>query len=270
MKKSLFFLGGIASLVIVLGIVTQVKTKKMEQELKDASAYIELVSSHNELEWDKTNLFWVTDFSIHAMSAQSYFITPVSSGFATGAIDLGIKKLERFPEDIWAEYDFLFQGKYFYPDDCEPKVDWKDNEYLAVSFDRPYTIEEVMMVEELSAARWFWIDTLGDEGHSKDGYIPSPSAENCAYGVTCELNELLETCEHWIDCLNLYNEDAETKSGRKIYELKENISGDKLVQLEDIRILGCEIQAFGYVDEKERMKENPMFHIVRGVNSQKE
>lgn len=267
-KKKMFFFGCILIAFITLGTVTQVKTRKVEQELKDVNAYINLVTSYNGLDWDKTNLFFVTDLEIHAMGTQSYFITPVWNGFVTGAVDFGIEKLKYFPEDIWAEYDLLRQGIYYYPRNSEPEVDWKDNEYLAVSFDRPYTIEEVMEVEELAAARWFWIDTFGEEVYSEDGYIPSPSVENCAYGVTSELDELADSCERWLYCLNSYEESSKTESGRKIYELKENMSGGESVRLEDIRILGCEIRAFGYEAEKETMKENPMFHIVRSVNGQ--
>lgn len=267
MNKKKMFLGVcIVIAFVVLGTVTQVKARKVEQELKDVSAYINLVSSHNELDWEKNNLFLVTDFEIHAMGTQSYFVTPFWKGFITGAVDFGIEKLEQFPEDIWSEYDCLSQGIYYYPRNSEPEVDWKDNEHLAVSFDRPYTIEEVMEVEELAVARWFWIDTLGEEAYSQDGYIPSPGAENCAYGVTCGVDELSESCERWIYCLNSYEENIKTESGRKIYELKENMSGGESVGLEDIRILGCEIRAYGYGDEKEKMKENPMFHIVRSVN----
>ncbi len=171
-------------------------------------------------------------------------------------------------EDIWAEYDFLNDGTYYYPGSKEKEIEWKDNEYLAVSFDRPYTIEEVMNVEELAAARWFWIDTLEGSVYSQEGYVPSPSAENCAFGVDCELDELSRTCENWIHSLNLYEADSKTESGQKIYALKENISGNEPVQLEDIRILGCEIHAFGYKTEKEMMKENPMFHVVQSVDNQ--
>lgn len=270
MKKRTLILGGIVIVFAVLGIITQVKTRKVEQELKDTSVLIDLVTSYDGLDWDKSNLFLLTDLEIHAMGTRSYCITPVWNGFVTGAIDLGIEKLKHFPEDIWAEYDFGGDGVYYYPGTCESKVDWKDNESLAVSFNRPYTIEEVMEISELSAARWFWIDTCGDEEYIQEGYIPSPGAENCAYGVTCEsLSDLWEECKQWVDCVNSYDENTETESGGRIYKLKENISGGETVRLEDIRILGCEIRALGYKREKMRMRNDPMFHIVQSVRSQR-
>lgn len=255
----------IVIVLVALGVVTQVKTTQVEHELKDTSAYLNLVTSYDGLSWKKTNLFFITDFEIHAMGTQSYCITPVWSGFIAGAVNFGIEKLEHFPEDIWAQYDSLGGGSYYYPGSCGPKNVWEDNEYLAVSFDRPYTIEEVMEVEELAAARWFWIDTLGEENVSNEEYSRSLTSENCAYGVTSELDELPKSCEAWISCLNSYDKNSKTESGRKIYEIKGNIKEGDNIQLEDIRILGCEVCAFGYEAEKEKMKDNPMFHVVRSI-----
>lgn len=265
-KKWKLFLGGILVALIMMGIVTQVKAKRVEQELKDASTYIGLVSSNYDLDWKKTNLFLMYEFVVNVTGAPNYFVTPFWSGFVRGMIDFGLEKLEYFPEDIWAEYDFIKDGTYYYPGDKEAEVDWEKNTYLAVSFDRPYTLEEVMQVEELVAARWFWIDTIGDSEHYIDGYKPSPSVENCAYGVSCEKENLLEACERWIGRLDSYENDSKTKSGQRIYMIKENINGSESIRLDDIRIIGCEVMAYGYKKEKEQMKENPMFHIVQDVN----
>lgn len=111
-KKWKLFLGGILVALIMMGIVTQVKAKRVEQELKDASTYIGLVSSNYDLDWKKTNLFLMYEFVVNVTGAPNYFVTPFWSGFVRGMIDFGLEKLEYFPEDIWAEYDFIKDGTY--------------------------------------------------------------------------------------------------------------------------------------------------------------
>lgn len=265
-KRTIMIFLGVLALVVAFGAVTQVKTSKVERELTDLREYIKMVSSNNEMDWSRTNLFFVSDFAIHAMGTQSYCVTPVWDGFVLGMVDLGQGKLERFPEDVWSEYNFCKEGTYFYPGSREAKNDWERGELLAVSFDRPYTIEEVMEMKELVAARWFWIDTYNKETYFEEGYMPAPGIDNCAYGVSCDLEDLPVVCKEWVDRLNAYNQKTKTKSGKKIYGIKERMNGGEPVTLESIRIIGCEIRAYGYEAEKKQMKDNPMFHIVRGVN----
>lgn len=264
-KRTIMIFLGVLAVAIALGIVVQVKTSRVERELMDLREYIKVVSSNNEMDWDKENLFFVSYFSIHAMGTQSYSVTPFRNCFVSGVVDLGQEKLERFPEDLWSEYNFIKEGTYFYPGEKDAKTDWKERELLAVSFDRPYTIDEVMEVEELVSARWFWIDTYGGEAHFEDGYTPAPGGDNCAYGVSCDLEDLPAMCETWANRLNSYSQRTKTKSGQKMYEIKERINGGAPVTLESIRIIGCEIEAYGYETEKEQMKDNPMFHIVQVI-----
>lgn len=265
-KRTIRIFLGVFVLAVTSGILTQVRTGKIERELEDLREYIKVVSSNNEMDWSKTNLFFLSDFEIHAMGIQSYCVTPVWDGFVLGMVDLGQGKLERFPEDVWSEYSFCKEGTYFYPGSKEAKNDWERGGLLAVSFDRPYTIEEVMEVKELVAARWFWIDTYSKEMYFEEGYMPAPGIDNCAYGVSCDLEDLPVMCKEWVNRLNAYNQRTKTKSGKRMYGIKERMNGGEPVTLESIRIIGCEIRAYGYEAEKEQMKDNPMFHIVQGVN----
>lgn len=265
-KRAIMVFLGVFVLAVTSGILTQVRTGKIERELEDLREYIKVVSSDNEMDWSRTNLFFVSDFEIHAMGTQSYCVTPVWDGFVLGMVDLGQGKLERFPEDVWSGYNFCNEGTYFYPGSKEAKNDWERGELLAVSFDRPYTMEEVMEVKELAAARWFWIDTYSEEIYSEGGYIPTPGVDNCAYGVSCDLEDLPVMCKEWAGRLNAYSRKTKTKSGQKMYGIRERMNGGEPVTPEDIRIIGCEIRAYGYEEEKEQMEGNPMFHIVQKVH----
>lgn len=262
-KRTIMILLGVLALTVASGVSTQVRTARIERELTDLREYIKMVSSDNKMDWSRTNLFFVSDFEIACRGIQSYCVTPVWDGFVRGVVDLGQGKLERFPKDIWSAYSFMEEGTYFYPGSREAKKDWEMDEWLAVSFDRPYTIEEVMEVKELVAARWFWIDTYSKETYFEDGYMPVPGIDNCAYGVTCGLKELPVMCKKWAKRLNAYSQKTKTKSGQKMYGIKERINGGEPIALENIRIIGCEIWAYGYEEEKEQMKDNPMFHIVQ-------
>lgn len=269
-KRTIMIFLGVFVVAAVSGVVTQVKTSRVEKELTDIHEYIKLIDSDNEIDWSKTNLFFWSDFVIHATGVggtQNYDVTPVWEGFVLGVVDLGQGKLDRFPEDIWSGYHISPQGTCFYPGSREARYDdWKSINHLAVSFDRPYTIEEVMEVKELVAARWFWIDTYSKEMYFEEGYMPAPGIDNCAYGVSCDLEDLPVMCKEWVNRLNAYNQRTKTKSGKRMYGIKERMNGGEPVTLESIRIIGCEIRAYGYEAEKEQMKDNPMFHIVQGVN----
>lgn len=91
-------------------------------------------------------------------------------------------------------------------------------------------------------------------------YVRSIGQSNTAYGITSNLKELAVEAGNWISILNQYDDSVRSKSGKQIMVIKHGISNQNTITMDDLQILGCEIE-FSEEELTEAI-HNPMFRVI--------
>lgn len=249
--------------VIVLGIILAHelilywKTSRVEQELADVNNFAQCYSCAQISYTKKRGIFSNTfEFS----KQLSYVVVPFwHSYFFKGLVSFDTTEYRAFPEDLLKTH--IVYGTYVHPksDVVEKKISEPNGTYY-LSFDRPYSISEVMGQESLVKASWFWVDTYRNNTDYAESYVRNIWKSNTAYGITSNLKELAMEAENWISMLNQYNDSVRTKIGKRIMDVKHGISNQEIINIDDVQIIGCEIDL-----SEEELKEaynNPMFRVI--------
>lgn len=260
-KKRLIIILAILAIVIIADIVTiKIKAKKVEQELRDTQIYMSLVPGYDSgLSW--TRKFWLIneEFKINNGLDLNYVVGPFRKRYRRSLVEFNFEGvLQRFPENLWL--DGNQNARLYYPGVKSDRTDEPFKIWLAVSFDRPYSIEEINQMEILDQADWFWVDTYQTLSKHCEFYRPVLKEEYSAYGIQSRISSLKENVVSWIDTINHYGEDTTTVSGKELQKIKNGITSNDEIKLSDIKIIGCRFRYSGY--ESDIINNNSIFNCV--------
>lgn len=264
MKRKRLITTVIVLLLILLINVVMIKIRavKVEQELIDTRFYMSLVPDYDsELTWSRKFYLVQEEFRIDNGRHITYAVRPFNSQYQKQLIAINSTGILReFPNSLWA--DETNDAKLYYPDLKSENNKKSYYDWLAVSFDRSYSIEEISQMEILNQADWFWIDTYQTESSRCDFYSPALAEENSAYGIKTNRLNLKKDIVAWITTLNQYGKDNTTVSGSRLQKIKEGITSNSEISLSDIRIIGCR---FRYTEQEDDLiGSNPIFRCVYG------
>lgn len=231
------------SVCIILLLSVRIQSWYVRKEFENIEDIAYLLDA--DFEWEENNYYIISSFgSDRNMRGYNYVVTPIGRFFVRQIYSPNMGYLQNkfelgFPRRIW--YHMGDGGIFVHPTQQKNELELDYTSRMRIKyFNRGCSLSEVENEFDFNTIEWLWVDTYGETDIRQFEYFERRAElENCAYGISCDGYDNLESAaEHFVDVLNKYEDKNYSAVEQYLHKIKIGIKEEGEITLDDLTIIG--------------------------------